>query len=135
VASCVTACWRRRWLYEGNVTPYAGTADRPTCMRTLLNALQGLSIRGVTQLHGYLQLHFDQHTGLSIYNQYDMIPQPEHIEYMIGKILNSAGEQEGSVTLRFIDGTRITVDMRPDAYDGPEAMELNRRGFPPVIWN
>jgi hypothetical protein len=55
-------------------------------------------------------------------------------ECLVSKIVKGAEESTNSIDINFEDGTTLKIDMRPQAYRGPEAMELNRVGFPTVIW-
>ena len=58
----------------------------------------------------------------------------EDFERMEGALLAAAEENSQSLNLEF-DGARlISVDMRPEAYEGPEAMLLRLPGDILIVW-
>ena len=44
-------------------------------------------------------------------------------------------EQEGVVNIKLENGGVLLIDMKEEAYNGPEAMVLIREGESPVVWN
>src|SRR6267154_70182 len=115
--------------------------DKITCgksplqMPSVLQKLAGLTVTNVVKLHDYLQLHFGDKIGLSIYNELSIEPETTSSADLVGKMLISINENRSYVSLNFLDGTRLRVNLRPEGYRGPEALQLNREGEPPVIWN
>jgi hypothetical protein len=87
------------------------------------------------ELHGYVQLHFGDEIGISIYNEMEVSPQSTRVAGLVGKTVTAVTERENAIEIRFLGGPRITIDMHRQAYRGPEALELNHHGHPPVIWN
>src|ERR1700744_1320337 len=104
-------------------------------MASPLQILAGLMITNVVELHGYIQLHFGNDIGLSIYNEITVDPASMHVDQLIGKMVSSIAERDKAIEIIFLDETRIVVDMHRQAYRGPEALQLNQNGLPPVIWN
>jgi len=104
-------------------------------MTSPLQDLVGLTVTEVVEIHDYVQLHLDSAIGISIYNQLEVSPRNVSVFQLVGKRVDAVSEREDAIEIRFVDGSRVTVDMRHQAYRGPEALELNRRGEPPVIWN
>jgi hypothetical protein len=104
-------------------------------MKSLLHILEGLSVTEVKEVHDYIQLLFGKEIGLSIYNDRFLIPRTTKLSDLVGKIITSIAENKDSVSLKFIDGTQLTIDMRDQAYHGPEALQLNYPGMPTIIQN
>ena len=87
------------------------------------------------EIHGYVQLSFGDKIGISIYNEISIIPEPVQIDELAGKMVTAVIEDGESIEFEFLDGVQLKIDMREPAYRGPEALQLNRNGLPPVIWN
>ena len=104
-------------------------------MNSPLEMLKGLVVTKADIVHDYVQLAFGESVGLSIYNEMSLAPKSNHIGQLKGKCVKSVSESEESIVITFTDGMCLIVDMHPVAYRGPEALQLNRRGEPPVIWN
>jgi hypothetical protein len=102
-------------------------------MTSPLDALKGLTVTGVIEIHDYIQLHSGDAVGISIYN--DIEVSPGTLTEFIGKTIDAVAERDTEIEFTFIGGVKIKISMHPEAYRGPEALELNRRGQPPVIWN
>jgi hypothetical protein len=102
-------------------------------MAAPIQILKGLKVSDVQIVHDYVQLAFGDEIGVSIYNETQISPKMP-FERLLSKTVESVEESVNSIDMNFIDGTKLTIDMRPQAYRGPEAMELNRVGFPTVIW-
>jgi hypothetical protein len=104
-------------------------------MASALNTLVGLVVTDVVRMHDYIQIAFGDQIGLSIYNQLCEGTELDLSPSLLGKMVASVVETESFIILKFIDQTQLCIDMRPQAYRGPEALQLNRLGEPPVIWN
>jgi len=104
-------------------------------MTSPLYALKGLTVTGVVEIHNYVQLHFGDEIGISIYNDIEVSPSTITLTDFIGKTIDAVAERDAEIELTFLGGGKIKIRMHPEAYRGPEALELNRRGQPPVIWN
>ncbi len=104
-------------------------------MTSPLQDLVGLAVTEVVEIHDYVQFHLGSEIGISIYNQLEVSPRNVKVLQLVGKTVAAVSEREDAIEIRFVDGSRVAVDMRHQAYRGPEALELMRRGEPPVIWN
>jgi len=105
-------------------------------MTSPLSVLQGRVVRSAVCLEGYFQLHFDLGTSLSIFNTLSLAgPVAGGLDAIQGKRLLSVEESEEEVTLQFEDGSLVEVDLREEAFNGPEAMALHVPGEPTVVWN
>jgi hypothetical protein len=62
-------------------------------------------------------------------------PQSTPVHALVGKVVVSINESESSIEVRFLDDSRIVIDMRQVEYRGPEALALFREGLPTVVWN
>ncbi|MEA2795507.1 MAG: hypothetical protein QOI87_2887 [Bradyrhizobium sp.] len=102
-------------------------------MAAPIQILKGLKVTKVEIVHDYVQLAFGDEIGISVYNEMDISPKIP-LERLVSKTVISVKESVNSIDIDFADGIKLTIDMRPQAYQGPEAIELNRVGFPPVIW-
>ena len=100
-----------------------------------LHEIEGLTVTSAEVVHDYVQLAFGDEIGLSIYNPIAITPQSISVDKLIGRIVVSASESADAIELAFSDGVFIKVDMREQAYQGPEALQLDRKGLPIVIWN
>ena len=104
-------------------------------MASLLNTIVGCIVSDAKQVHDYVQITFSNKIGLSIYNKICVDQGLKPLSKLNGKMVTSIAEEAISIRINFIDHTQICIDMRPEAYRGPEALQLNRPGEPPVIWN
>jgi hypothetical protein len=100
-----------------------------------LRQLEGLTVVGATLIHDYAQLAFTHQVGLSIYNEWSIHPETLTFEQLVGKTVTSVKGERDSIVFHFLDDTKLVIDMHPEAYRGPEALQLNREGEPPVVWN
>jgi hypothetical protein len=104
-------------------------------MTSPLCALKGLTVTRVVEVHDYVQLSFGDAIGISIYNDTEVSPNTVTLTEFIGKTIDVVAERDAEIEFTFIGGSKIKIRMHPEAYRGPEALQLNRRGQPPVIWN
>jgi hypothetical protein len=104
-------------------------------MTSPLHTIEGLTVTEAEVVHDYVQLAFGDEIGISIYNEMEVSPKSTRFEALAGKTVTAVTEREEAIEIKFLDGTLLTIDMHRQAYRGPEALELNRRGYPPVIWN
>ncbi len=98
-----------------------------------LQVLVGLILSKVEEIHDYVQLVFNDGTTLNIFNKYD---------YNNGCILDIEGKKikyvknsGNDILIVFEDSSSISIGLRDDDYNGPEAMELMQKGRPSVIWS
>jgi len=104
-------------------------------MKSPLSDLEGMTVTRVVEIHDYIQLHFGESVGISIFNRLEVSPSSISLWELVDKTIRSVVERDADIELAFRDGGGIKIDMRREAYRGPEALQLDRRGQPPVIWN
>ena len=104
-------------------------------MTSPLHNLEGLTVTKVVEIHDYVQLHFGDDVGISIYNEIETHPGSTAIAEFVGRIMSGVVERDNEIEFTFLDGAKIRIDMHPEACRGPEALELHRHGHPTVIWN
>ena len=100
---------------------------------SVLTRLVGSNIEDVCIVHDYLQVFFAGSVILNINNSYCIIGST--VKSLQGKKLISVLESEQEIERVFEGLAKISIDMTPDGFQGPEAMQLLRPGFPLVIWN
>jgi hypothetical protein len=95
---------------------------------------EGLEIIGSEAMSDYFQIFFTDGSILNIFN--DFVFENASASELKGRILSGIVMSEAdSALVLSLDEGRILVDMRPEAYQGPEALGLYRPGGLPVIWN
>ncbi len=104
-------------------------------MNAPLHIIEGLTVTEAEAVHDYVQLAFGREIGISIYNEMDISPKSVGVGALIGKLVLAVTERADAIEIKFADGTLLKIDLHPQAYRGPEALQLNRAGYPPVIWN
>ncbi|WP_024619651.1 hypothetical protein [Pseudomonas kilonensis] len=81
----------------------------------------------------YLQIYFSRGEILNIYNSYSLAGAS--LGSLVGNKLRSVTEDSEVIELKFDDLAALTIDMKPEAFNGPEAMQLLRNGEATVIWS
>lgn len=105
-------------------------------MKSRLTTLRGRAVRTALQVEDYLQVHFELGCSLSIFNTMSLDgPVADDLGALFGKRLVDVDESSERAILRFEDGNTIEVDLRDEAFNGPEAMTLHIPGEPTVVWN
>lgn len=103
---------------------------------TKLKEICGLFIVDVILIQGGAGFSFENGANLAIYNTFKLVGlQQSDAPMLIGKVVINVDENEEFILIKFEDNLAICVDMRNDAYNGPEAMQLRMPGEPIVIWN
>ena len=102
---------------------------------SLLKVIEHRRVTAAQVVHDYVQLAFGEEITISIYNEVQMKPASLQVGEFVGKVVTFADESPELISIKFVDGSEIAVDLRPAAYRGPEALQLNRAGQPIVIWN
>jgi len=85
----------------------------------------------------YSQLYFDNYT-LLIYNNYKIIcnnNQAIKIDELVNSRVLRTNEEKDFVELIFDNNCKLIVDLRDDAYNGPDAMCLKGPNDLFVVWN
>ena len=104
-----------------------------------IDALLGLRVTAHNSVEGYEQLIFGSGIAmLSIYNRYGVFgPRAEFnpsITCLIGLRLIALVNGLRYVHLSFEGGWLLDVDIREEAFTGPEAMVLHWPGRSPIVW-
>jgi hypothetical protein len=99
-----------------------------------LHTLEGQKVTRATKVHDYLQIAFGDDVGLSIYNDITLEPDVD-VSELVGRQLESVIQMERNIDFLFSGGMLLHIDLNPQASYGPEILELNRKGFPPVVWS
>jgi hypothetical protein len=100
----------------------------------LLDEIVGQIVTDAKRVHDYIQLSFGEKIGLSVYNDIHLLPASASIDDLTEKMVTSVEVKQDSVEIRFLDKTILIIDMRDEAFNGPEALQLERVGQSPVIW-
>lgn len=102
-------------------------------MISALDELLGERVRSLEPVHDYWQLSIGLAT-LTIVNPFR--PEGARLrEQLPGATLDSVlDNRDSELTLTFSNGLTITVDLRKDAYVGPEAVIYHRPDGSTVVW-
>jgi hypothetical protein len=100
-----------------------------------LQCLVGEIVTDALTVHDYVQMVFGTEMRLSIYNDFQLIPEQSRFEGLVGLTVTVVESTKAEVVIHFENGSRLRVDLSASAFRGPEAMQLNRAGHSPVIWN
>lgn len=101
---------------------------------TPLECLIGEVVTDAATVDDYAQLAFGTDTGLSIYNDFKVVPERSSLAELVGLKVVSVALTETEAVIRF-EKSSLTGDLRAPAFRGPEAMQLHRTGHSPVVWN
>lgn len=100
-----------------------------------LSVICGLKVLDAVSDEEGAGIDFEKGINLVIYNTYELLGFPVNdVQHLIGKIVTHVDDGEETVTIKFENNIVLRVDMRDEAYIGPEAMELCVPGEPDVIW-
>lgn len=104
-----------------------------------IDDLLGLCLTSHEIVEDYEQLIFEDGAAiLSIYNPYEVLgPEPESgqtISRVMGRRLLGVTTRPTLVELSFEEYWSVNVDIRDEAFTGPEAMVLHQPGKSPVVW-
>jgi len=103
-------------------------------MTSHLDILVGLVVTDVLKVHDYVQLLFEKDISLNIYNAWRLCNSAD-LRVLNGATLLKVEEKPETLIFFFSHGKRLDIDLCDDAYNGPEALELNIPGQPTVVWN
>jgi hypothetical protein len=104
--------------------------------KSKLKVICGLKIVDVVLGEGDAGISFENGINLAIYNRYELVGFTiKDTQSLIGNIVTSVDESASIITIRFENNWALQIDMRDEAYTGPEAMQLRVPGNPIVIWN
>lgn len=104
--------------------------------KSKLQKICGLKVLDVVLAISDAGINFENGISLSVYNNYVLLGGALSDEkLLVGKTVTSVDESEHVITINFENSMAIRVDMRDEAYIGPEAIQLRVPGEPIVIWN
>jgi len=103
-------------------------------MKSKLDILESVTVTDALKVHDYVQLLFEQDIVLNIYNEFKLSNNHD-VSSLNGIKVLKVEEKPEAVILYFSNGTRLDIDLRDEAYNGPEALELCVPGQPTVVWN
>jgi hypothetical protein len=105
-------------------------------MESKLTAICGLKVVDAVLTIDDSGVSFENGISLAIYNKIELMGftlVDAHI--LIGKAVVDVEEGKHAITIKFENNFAIQIDMREEAYAGPEAIQLRVPGKPIVIWN
>lgn len=97
----------------------------------------GAKVLEAMMVHDYLQLFFENQTILTIFNLFHVLDSEGRVQdtsFLKDGILNQVSESSQQVMMSFSTGVTLCIDLREQAYEGPEAMTLKRPGHPLMVW-
>lgn len=104
-------------------------------MRDSLATLIGKKVTRLQRVHDYIELSIGTEM-IDIFNpmQVDGPATAKGISGLEGLELEDVEEGDDLLVMRFEDGSAIRVDLRDDAYVGPEAVVYHRQDGSAVVW-
>lgn len=103
-------------------------------MTSPLRNLIGWRVAKTVSVYDYVQLIMLDGAILTICNEFK-VGGGNDFDGLVGRKLIDISETVEEVQFCFEHETSLTVNLRPEAYHGPEAMVLHRKGEPIVVWN
>lgn len=104
--------------------------------KSKLKAICGAKIVDAVFTIGDAGMSFENGISLAIYNNFKLVgTTSSDAKTLIGKSVTDVSESKYMVTIRFDNDSVLQIDMRDEAYTGPEAMQLRVPDEPIVIWN
>lgn len=105
-------------------------------MESKLKIICGLKVVDAAFTDSDAGIIFEKEINLVVYNKYILTGLSlSEASLLIDKIVIDINEDECLITIKFDCDLTMHIDMRDDAYTGPEAMQLRVPGEPIVIWN
>ena len=105
-------------------------------MLSRLSVLEGCTVRSIRRGPEVLEIEFERGVGLSVHNACNISGLADgRIEELTGATVERVTESRESAEVVFTDSRTVHVDLRDDAFNGPEAMVLSVPGEPTVVWN
>ncbi|MCY1293139.1 hypothetical protein D3C80_1213540 [compost metagenome] len=103
---------------------------------SILQTLCGLKVSGARLVAGKAGISFENGTTLAIFNRFTLTGiAPADAGLLVGEAVSGICEAPNTISIEFGSRASIRIDMRDNAYTGPEAMELCSPGEPIAIWN
>lgn len=104
--------------------------------KSKLSVICGLKVADAVFAEGDAGINFENGISLAIYNRYELVGfVSSDVQYLLGINVTDVDVGADALTIRFENNWALRVDMRDEAYTGPEAMQLRVPGEPIVIWN
>lgn len=102
--------------------------------KSKLQLICGLKVADVVLAIGDAGISFKNGVSLAIYNNFVLVGIIlGDANLLIGKVVIGVDESEHTITIKFENNIAINIDMRDEAYTGPEVMQLRVPGEPIVI--
>jgi hypothetical protein len=98
-----------------------------------LGVLIGLTISEIVEIHGYIQFFFFGGTILTMYGTY--VCEGCSLPDLKNSRVISAKDLGDIAVIVFDDEKSISISLKEEDYEGPEAMVLRVEGAPTVVWN
>ena len=105
-------------------------------MQSKLEIILGLKVVNAVFEPEEEGISFESGVNLGIYNKFElsgMALSDAHL--LIGKSVINLKEDKETIIINFEGNLSLKIDMRSEAYSGPEALQLRVPGEPIVIWN
>ena len=104
--------------------------------RSRLTVLRGLKVTDADLTQGDAGLLFENGASLNIYNPFEVSGDPaQKGKSLAGKTVTEVEESTFEAIISLSGGVSIRIDMRDEAFSGPEAMQLRVPGHDIVVWN
>ncbi len=102
-------------------------------MNGALTEAVGLKVSKFVRVHDYVQLLFGENISITIFN--DFMTNVGDMSLLEGRCLLEVEESAEQLVFYFSEAARLTVDLSDQAYHGPEAVAMHRKGKPTIVWN
>lgn len=104
--------------------------------KSKLSVICGMKVTGATLAQGDAGISFENGASLAIYNKFDLVgPASNDQNRLIGNIVARVEESADAISIIFENNLALRIDLREEAYAGPEAMQLCVPGAPIIVWN
>jgi hypothetical protein len=101
-------------------------------MDSKLELIKNLKLKKILKIENYLQIVFYNDYFLFIYNEFEVSDDFEDFE---GLKVVAIEEKKQMIKLFFEKRKYIFIDMRPEAYNCPEALQLNTPDEKIFVWS
>lgn len=104
--------------------------------KTRLKVICGVRVVDVVMSKEGIGISFENGIILVIYNRFELEGfDLSDASLLRGNEIADVDEDSNVITIRFKNNWALRIDMRDEAYTGPEAMQLRIPGEPIVIWS
>jgi len=95
-----------------------------------------LKVEDVELAEGEFGISFENGVSLAVYNKYESVGfSLDDARWLAGNAVADVNESADTITIRFQNNWMLRIDMRDEAYTGPEAIQLRVPSEPIVVWN